>query len=68
MKRSEAIKLIIEHLYCFRDASYLAAEEQADECLSELEKAGMIPPFNENNTEHASRRDADGYVWEPESE
>jgi hypothetical protein len=62
MKKSEVIELIKESLGGFTPND----EKVANWILDDLLKVGMLPPYTENNTEHASRRDANGYVWEPE--
>jgi pyruvoyl-dependent arginine decarboxylase (PvlArgDC) len=66
MKRREMINII----ECILAVMPKNATNRDISCaiLNKIEENGMLPPFTENNTEYATTRDADAYVWEPENE
>lgn len=62
------VQKIIDIVFYHSQEDLILDEEEASAILTDLEEAGMLPPFNENNTDQASKRDTDGYTWEDEDE
>lgn len=66
MKRSEMVDIIQEHIVdCMGGTADLVHREITEEILIDIERAGMLPPFNEDNGPY-TKADADGYEWEKE--